>query len=168
MRKTRGGFKLGRKLVKVFKWVLWRKPNPRRYQRLNHSSCTSKAMSKLCNWGRSLQRGAKGLCFPKSESGYIRAGHDPVDTKSLGVPKGHLAVYVGGSDDEAHRFLVPVVYFNHPLFGELLKEAEKVYGFDHPGGIQIPCRISEFENVKTRIAAGETCRRRRSWKRVHW
>ncbi|CAL5345951.1 unnamed protein product [Camellia sinensis] len=33
-------------------------------------------------------------------------------------------------------------------------EGEEEYGFDHPGGITIPCRISECESVQTRITAG--------------
>lgn len=70
------------------------------------------------------------------------------------MPKGHLAVYVGQKDGEVHRVVVPVIYFNHPLFGELLKEAEEEFGFNHEGGIMIPCRFTEFERVKTRIASG--------------
>lgn len=70
------------------------------------------------------------------------------------MPKGHLAVYVGEEDGEWQRVVVPAVYFNHPLFGGLLREAEKEYGFHQPpGGLTIPCRISEFESVRTRIAA---------------
>ncbi|KAM3379785.1 hypothetical protein P3S68_012199 [Capsicum galapagoense] len=69
------------------------------------------------------------------------------------VPKGHLAVYVGEKQEDACRVLVPVVYFNHPLFVDLLREAEMVYGFDYSGGIRIPCRISEFEKVQSRITA---------------
>lgn len=70
-------------------------------------------------------------------------------------PKGHLAVYVGQKDGDFERILVPVMYFNHPLFGELLREAENEFGFSHPGGITIPCRISEFERVQTRIKQGK-------------
>ncbi|CAL5355959.1 unnamed protein product [Camellia sinensis] len=154
MRKTRGF-----KLAKIFKWAIHRKT----YQHLNPPNSTSKAMSKLCKWGRSLKNRAQGLCF--SKSGYIRVGQDPVEAKP--VPKGHLAVYVGEKEDDTHRYLVPVIYFNHPLFGDLLREAEKEYGHNHPGGIQIPCRVSEFENVRTRIAGGGAgggfCRRR-SWR----
>ncbi|KAA8521894.1 hypothetical protein F0562_012792 [Nyssa sinensis] len=126
-------------------------------------------MSKLCNWNRSLKHGVKELCFPKSNSGYIRVVHAEIDTRSVSVPKGHLAVYVGEKEDDTQRFLVPVIFFNHPLFGDLLSEAEKVYGFNHPSGIQIPCRISEFENIQMRIAAsaagGDKCNRRGSWRR---
>ncbi|MCD9646366.1 hypothetical protein HAX54_036139 [Datura stramonium] len=99
--------------------------------------------------GRRL--GAKrALCFGKTNPGYFRVGQEP---KKMSVPKGHLAVYVGEQEDDTCRVVVPVMYFNHPLFAELLREAEMVYGYNHPGRIQIPCRISEFENVKSRIAA---------------
>lgn len=149
MAKTRG-FRLGRRIV-----------------RLGLSSCAARAMSKLCNWGRSLRHGVKGLCFGKRNSGYIRVGQEEPfnQSKPVNVPKGHLAVYVGEKDDGgACRVLVPVIYFNHPLFAELLREAETVYGFNHTGGIQIPCQKSKFENVKTRIAA--VASGRRSWRRL--
>lgn len=91
----------------------------------------------------------------------MRVGQAPEEAKPVVVPKGHMAVYVGESDDDTQRYLVPVIYFNHPLFGELLKEAEKIYGFNHPGRIVIPCGVSEFEKVQMRIAAGDHCQRRR-------
>lgn len=88
-------------------------------------------------------------------------GHDPnLDANPVHVPKGHLAVYVGERDGEIQRVLVPVLFLNHPLFEKLLKEAEEVYGFNHAGQITIPCPISEFEHVQTKIAAGEKFRER--------
>ncbi|XP_058104585.1 auxin-responsive protein SAUR36-like [Magnolia sinica] len=149
MRKTRG-FRV--KVFKLWKWA--RKPcTGGGYLRLNPSDHTkSKTMTKICNWGRRL---TKSLCFSsRKSSSYARVDQAPFDEKPVTVPKGHLAVYVGQKDDDPHRYLVPVIYFNHPLFGELLREAEEEYGFQHPGGITIPCRTSEFENVRMRIAAG--------------
>lgn len=103
--------------------------------------------------------------MPKSKSGYVRVGHGPIEAaKPVGVPKGHLVVYVGEKEDDAHRYLVPVIYFNHPLFGELLKGVEEEYGYDHPGRIQIPCQVSEFENVRTRIAGGSGGDGHRRWR----
>ncbi|KAJ4956826.1 hypothetical protein NE237_013609 [Protea cynaroides] len=170
MRKTRG-FKLGRKLVKVFQWGLRRKRNPDGYNLLQRSSSPniknskSKTISKLCDWGRNLKRGAKKLCCTKSAARYSRLGlglgQEPLEAKSVAeVPKGHLAVYVGEKDGCSHRVLVPIIYFNHPLFAELLREAEEEYGFHHPGGITIPCRISDFESVQTKIAAGQSMKYR--------
>ncbi|XP_059657471.1 auxin-responsive protein SAUR36-like [Cornus florida] len=148
------GFRLRTKLVKAFKWVVHGRTKRASSRRLSYQNSAIKAMSKLCNWGRSLKHGAKLLCSSNTNSGYSRVGQDLIDAKPVGVPKGHMAVYVGEKEDETHRFFVPVVYFNHPLFGDLLREAEKVYGFNHCGGIQIPCRISEFERVRTRVAGG--------------
>nr|GEY17873.1 auxin-responsive protein SAUR36-like [Tanacetum cinerariifolium] len=48
---------------------------------------------------------------------------------------------------------------------KLLREAEEEYGHDHAGGITIPCRFSDFENVKTRIAAVCGCRKMLTWRR---
>ncbi|KAL0331421.1 UNVERIFIED_CONTAM: Auxin-responsive protein SAUR36 [Sesamum angustifolium] len=149
MGKSRG-FRLGRKLVKVFKWCIHRRTRRRTgaYQRLKPSGGP---VSKLCKWVYSLRRGARSLCSFRINSGYIPVGQDPVEQPKL--PKGHLAVYVGDKEDDTCRVLVPVIYFNHPLFGELLREAEKVYGFNHPGGIQIPCPKSELESVQMKIHA---------------
>ncbi|KAL9274260.1 Auxin-responsive protein SAUR32-like protein [Drosera capensis] len=72
--------------------------------------------------------------------------------ETKGIPKGCVTVLVGnGDEEELERFVVPVVYVNHPLFSELLKEAEEEYGFDRKGPITIPCRVEEFRNVKGSI-----------------
>ncbi|KAI4356753.1 hypothetical protein L6164_000746 [Bauhinia variegata] len=166
MRKIRG-FKLGRRLICVTRWIFGRIHRRARYERLGSpSSAAKKSMTKLLLWGRKLTNRARSICTAMPGSSYIRIGDDPVQEKVLAVPKGHLAVYVGQKDGEFHRVLVPVIYFNHPLFGELLKEAEREYGFQHPGGITIPCPFTDFERVKTRIAAGSYGRgRRMGWKR---
>ncbi|XP_008376188.1 auxin-responsive protein SAUR32-like [Malus sylvestris] len=66
------------------------------------------------------------------------------------VPKGCLAIKVG-QGEEQQRFVVPVIYFNHPLFIRLLKEAEEEYGFDQKGTITIPCHVEEFRSVQGMI-----------------
>ncbi|KAL2459867.1 SAUR-like auxin-responsive protein family [Forsythia ovata] len=98
---------------------------------------------------RPLEKDQRSLCYAKKDSGlYIRVGQERIKPNhAMSVPKGDLTVYVGNKDDDTCRILVLVAYINHPLFGKLLREAEKVYGFNHLGGIQIPCRKSEFENV---------------------
>ena len=165
MRKIRG-FKLGKRLIRFTKWVLRKnriRPGNRRLGRSPWAG-TSKPISKLLAWGRRLTTGAKALSWARPGSGYVPLGQDPVESKEKAVPKGHLAVYVGQKDGDFHRVLVPVIYFNHPLFSELLREAEEEYGFQHQGGITIPCRFSEFERVQTRIAAGSGGRKL-TWKR---
>ncbi|XP_076900489.1 auxin-responsive protein SAUR32-like [Bidens hawaiensis] len=67
------------------------------------------------------------------------------------VPKGYLAVKVGEVDGEQQRFVVPVIWFNHPLFKQLLKVAEDEYGFEQPGTIAIPCNVHHFRTVVSRI-----------------
>lgn len=59
------------------------------------------------------------------------------------VPKGYLAVYVG--EKQRKRFVIPVSYLNHPSFQDLLSQAEKKFGFDHPtGGLTFPCSKDNF------------------------
>ncbi|KAI3444365.1 hypothetical protein Pfo_001030 [Paulownia fortunei] len=69
------------------------------------------------------------------------------------VPKGCLAIKVG-QGEEQQRFVVPVIYFNHPLFLQLLKGAEEEYGFDQKGTITIPCHVEEFRFVQRMIDKG--------------
>ncbi|XP_057439701.1 auxin-responsive protein SAUR32-like [Lotus japonicus] len=73
--------------------------------------------------------------------------HGQGKKQETSVPKGCMAVKVG-QGEEKQRFVVPVMYFNHPLFMQLLKEAEEEYGFDQKGTITIPCHVEEFRNVR--------------------
>ncbi|OVA04751.1 Auxin-induced protein [Macleaya cordata] len=66
------------------------------------------------------------------------------------IPKGCLAIMVG-QGEEQQRFVVPVLYFNHPLFMQLLKEAEEEFGFDQKGTITIPCHVEEFRQVQGHV-----------------
>ncbi|KAK2978810.1 hypothetical protein RJ640_006772 [Escallonia rubra] len=161
MKKIRG-FLLKHRVNTLFRCVLRRNRTPRGYHRLGSPpTCT---ISKLISWVQRLKSKARAICCQKPGPGYLHLGQDPVQEKALPVPKGHMAVYVRQEDGDFQRVLVPVIYINHPLFGKLLREAEEEYGYDHPGGITIPCRISEFESVQTRIAAGRGCRKTLTWK----
>ncbi|WCJ42852.1 SAUR-like auxin-responsive protein family [Euphorbia peplus] len=58
------------------------------------------------------------------------------------VPKGYLAVYVG---PELRRFIIPTSYLSHSLFKVLLEKVEEEFGFDHSGGLTIPCETETFK-----------------------
>ncbi|GER43278.1 SAUR-like auxin-responsive protein family, partial [Striga asiatica] len=57
------------------------------------------------------------------------------EKRSAEVPKGHFAVYVG--ENEKKRFVIPVLHLNHPLFQELLLQAEEEFG-SNGKGIEVP------------------------------
>ncbi|KAL0348470.1 UNVERIFIED_CONTAM: Indole-3-acetic acid-induced protein ARG7 [Sesamum angustifolium] len=62
------------------------------------------------------------------------------------VLKGRFAVFVGKSKKK--RFVIPVLYLNHPLFQDLLCQAEEEFGVDHPtGGLTIPCSEGLFVDI---------------------
>ncbi|KAK4745651.1 hypothetical protein SAY87_011963 [Trapa incisa] len=66
----------------------------------------------------------------------------PVMRPPPDVPKGYLTVYVG---EELRRFVILTGYLRHPLFKVLLEKAEEEFGFDHTGGLTIPCEIETFK-----------------------
>lgn len=66
-------------------------------------------------------------------------------------PKGFVTIRVGLEGEEKERFVVPVEHFKHPLFVEMLDEAEKVFGFEQKGAIVIPCRVDHFNQVEAII-----------------
>ncbi|KAL7147764.1 hypothetical protein ABFS83_06G128900 [Erythranthe nasuta] len=73
------------------------------------------------------------------------------ERRSYEVPKRHLAVYVG--ENEMKRFVIPLSYLNHPLFQELLCQAEEEFGYRHPmGGLTIPCSEDLFVDVTSRLS----------------
>ncbi|XP_027354816.1 uncharacterized protein LOC113864840 [Abrus precatorius] len=62
-----------------------------------------------------------------------------IASKSVEVPKGYLAVYVG---ENVKRFVIPISYLNQPSFQDLLSQAEEEFEYDHPmGGLTIPFQI---------------------------
>ncbi|KAG1360624.1 auxin-responsive protein SAUR32 [Cocos nucifera] len=68
---------------------------------------------------------------------------------AVGVPtKGCMTIKVGQEGEEKQRFVVPVMYLNHPLFMGLLKVAEEEYGFEQQGAITIPCHVEHFRYVQ--------------------
>ncbi|ESW19338.1 hypothetical protein PHAVU_006G116100 [Phaseolus vulgaris] len=54
------------------------------------------------------------------------------------IPKGCMKIKVGGEGEEQQKITVPVNYLKHPLFVQLLKEAEEEYGFAHKGNHNYP------------------------------
>lgn len=76
------------------------------------------------------------ICCDSDEEG-CQSPEPPPD-----VPKGYLAVYVG---PELRRFIIPTSYLSHSLFKVLLEKAEEEFGFDHGGGLTIPCEIETFK-----------------------
>ncbi|GJY05514.1 auxin-responsive protein SAUR36 [Tanacetum coccineum] len=149
------GFFIKTRVNSLFRRVCRKNQSPAGYSRLDKSQTS---ITKFLNWGCKLKTKAISICSKKP--GLVQK-----QVLENSVPKGKMAVYVGQKDGDFKRVLVPVIYINHPLFGQLLREAEEEYGHDHAGGITIPCRFSDFENVKTRIAAVCGCRKMLTWRR---
>ncbi|XP_024181150.1 auxin-induced protein 15A-like [Rosa chinensis] len=77
-------------------------------------------------------------------------------SKTLDIPKGYFAVYVGErqkGESQKKRFLIPISYLNQPSFMVLLSQAEEEFGYDHPmGGITIPCSEDTFLDLTSRLS----------------
>uniref|UniRef100_A0A0D3AVH4 Uncharacterized protein n=1 Tax=Brassica oleracea var. oleracea TaxID=109376 RepID=A0A0D3AVH4_BRAOL len=68
--------------------------------------------------------------------------------KTVSVPKGFLAVYLGEDQVQKKRYLVPISYLSQPSFQSLFGKSEEEFRFGHPiGGLTIPCRENTFINV---------------------
>ncbi|KAL7257486.1 hypothetical protein ACSBR1_003729 [Camellia fascicularis] len=66
------------------------------------------------------------------------------------VPKGHLAIYVG--ETEQKWYVVPISYLKHPSFQSLMRWAEEEFGYDHPmGGLTIPCKEETFIDITSSL-----------------
>ncbi|PIA56054.1 hypothetical protein AQUCO_00700411v1 [Aquilegia coerulea] len=79
----------------------------------------------------------------------LRRSFSNTETATV-VPKGHIAVYVG--ENEKRRFVVPISYLTHPLFQDLLNQAEEEFGFNHPmGGLTIPCHEDSFIELTSQL-----------------
>ncbi|XAR52162.1 hypothetical protein NMG60_11020086 [Bertholletia excelsa] len=76
--------------------------------------------------------------------------HGKKEEEMKEIPKGCLAIMVG-HEGEQQRFIIPVIYINHPLFMQLLKDAEEEYGFEQKGPISIPCHVEEFRQIRGMI-----------------
>ena len=93
---------------------------------------------------------ATGLPSIISNARKILSSHSQHAKNQEGVPKGHVAVYVGES--EAKRSMVPLTYLSHPLFQELLRHAEEEFGYIHPfEGLTIPCKEEVFINISKKM-----------------
>jgi SAUR family protein len=84
-----------------------------------------------------VNRRLTNVMYCDSDEDSCHSPEPPID-----VPKGYLAVYVG---PELRRFIIPTSYLSHSLFKLLLEKAEEEFGFDHSGGLTIPCEIETFK-----------------------
>ncbi|VVA99022.1 unnamed protein product [Arabis nemorensis] len=81
-------------------------------------------------------------------SGELSDGGNGRTRDQNGVPRGHLAVYVGR--EEMQRFVIPTKYLEYPEFRVLMDEVADEFGYEHEGGIHIPCEESVFEEILIR------------------
>ncbi|PKI76965.1 hypothetical protein CRG98_002468 [Punica granatum] len=74
------------------------------------------------------------------------------------TPEGCFSVYVG---PHKQRFVIRMECVNHPLFGMLLEEAEKEYGYCSTGPLELPCSVDVFNRVLMEMDSDDTVRRPR-------
>ena len=153
MRKIRG-FKLGKQVVKFYGWFfppkpIWVPPSLATDWQDQDNFSTLQLGSTSQNQGQKdmfVELGSGSFLWLPS-GGWGDASGDGSERPSGGVR--------GSKRRWLPRVLVSVIYFDHPLFGEFLRESEEEYTFQRPGGITIRCRISEFKSVQTRITVCE-------------
>ncbi|KAK4423963.1 Auxin-responsive protein SAUR32 [Sesamum alatum] len=80
----------------------------------------------------------------KSWPGSLTDGVDVGKKWGRVAPEGCFSIYVG---PEKQRFVIKTEYVNHPLFRELLEEAESEYGYSSEGPLLLPCQVDRFLGV---------------------
>ncbi|QCD86014.1 auxin-responsive protein SAUR71-like [Vigna unguiculata] len=71
--------------------------------------------------------------------------------RHVGVPVGHVPVYVG---EEMERFVVSAELLNHPVFVKLLNRSAQEYGYEQKGVLRIPCHVIVFQRVLEALRLG--------------
>ncbi|GLJ21131.1 hypothetical protein SUGI_0386500 [Cryptomeria japonica] len=74
------------------------------------------------------------------------------------IPRGYVAVRVG-KENELTRFVIPIFLLNHPLFMDLLEEAQDEFGFVQEGILRVPCSPQEFVQAKNLILLSSNSKR---------
>lgn len=83
---------------------------------------------------------SKGLIQKALERCRIRSRR-----RTVGMPpEGCLSVCVGPARE---RLMVRTEWLNHPLFKELLEEAEMEFGYATAGPLELPCDVALFRRV---------------------
>ncbi|KAK7369632.1 hypothetical protein VNO80_11674 [Phaseolus coccineus] len=85
--------------------------------------------------------------------GRLKNKERPQRKKPCVAPHGCLCVYVGA---ERERFIVKIKIANHPLFKELLDDAEREYGYRNDGPLWLPCPVDFFCEALTEMEISTT------------
>ncbi|XP_013637860.1 PREDICTED: vacuolar-processing enzyme delta-isozyme isoform X2 [Brassica oleracea var. oleracea] len=107
---------------------------------------TVSAIEHACNQEKRRNRRSETNIKASLLSGELSDGRRRARDQNS-VPRGHLAVYVG---DEMQRFVIPTKYLQYPEFKVLMEEVADEFGYEHEGGIHIPCEESVFEEILIR------------------
>lgn len=81
-----------------------------------------------------------------------RSGGGSAEKRVRATPEGWFWVCVG---EERQRFLIKTEHVNHPLFRELLEEAESEYGYRSDGPLIFPCEVDHFLQVLREMESGD-------------
>ncbi|XP_059318146.1 auxin-induced protein 6B-like [Lycium ferocissimum] len=80
----------------------------------------------------------------RSVLSYSSSDEEPAGSNRKRTPSGSLAVYVG---HERRRFVIPTRFLNLPVFISILDKAEEEFGYQHTGGLVLPCEVEFFEEM---------------------
>ena len=102
-------------------------------------------------WKRKVSYGASGRGGGREEMRERLVQH-----QQEGVPRGCVAVVVGGEEEPEERVVVEVRALAQPCVRALLEMAEREFGYAQKGVLRIPCAADEFR----RAVAADSQRRR--------
>ncbi|XP_058080642.1 auxin-responsive protein SAUR64-like [Magnolia sinica] len=84
-----------------------------------------------------VKKGQKVAALGRRRNSFSRTDGSPDSSgcSTSVADKGHFVVYTA----DGRRFVVPLVYLNSPIFKELLKMSEDMFGLPCNGPITFPC-----------------------------
>ncbi|XP_058080626.1 auxin-responsive protein SAUR64-like [Magnolia sinica] len=85
-----------------------------------------------------VKKGQKVAALGRRRNSFLRPSNGSPDSSGCSTSvadKGHFVVYT----TDGRRFVVPLVYLNSPIFKQLFKMSEDMFGLPCNGPITFPC-----------------------------
>nr|DAD46628.1 TPA_asm: hypothetical protein HUJ06_016565 [Nelumbo nucifera] len=97
-----------------------------------------KLLAMVRKWQKLAAIGRRRISSPRTK---LQRGAD--ECSAMVAVKDHFVVYTA----DQKRFVIPLTYLNNPIFIELLRMSEEVFGLPSDGPITLPCDSTFAEYI---------------------